>query len=92
LRERGDGSTVAVSGVTVLELDTPHGPARAHLHSAEEPRAALILGHGAAGGVEAPDIVTATEVAHSEGNISAPGGISPMLRCFGKSEVQEATR
>jgi predicted alpha/beta-hydrolase family hydrolase len=53
--------------VTVLELDTPHGPARAHLHSAEEPRAALILGHGAAGGVEAPDIVTATEVAHSEG-------------------------
>jgi len=67
LRERGDGSTVAVSGVTVLELDTPHGPARAHLHSAEEPRAALILGHGAAGGVEAPDIVTATEVAHSEG-------------------------
>ena len=67
MRERGDGSTVAVSGVTVLELDTPHGPARAHLHSAEEPRAALILGHGAAGGVEAPDIVTATEVAHSEG-------------------------
>jgi len=63
----GDGSTMAVSGVTVLELDTPHGPARAHLHSAEEPRAALILGHGAAGGVEAPDIVTAAEVAHSEG-------------------------
>jgi len=53
--------------VTVLELDTPHGPARAHLHSAKEPRAALVLGHGAAGGVEAPDIVTATEAAHSEG-------------------------
>ncbi len=54
-------------GVTVLELDTPHGPARAHLHSAEEPRAALVLGHGAAGGVEAPDLVAATEAAHSEG-------------------------
>jgi len=53
--------------VTVLELDTPHGPARAHLHSAEEPRAALVLGHGAAGGVEAPDIVAAAEAAHSEG-------------------------
>ena len=53
--------------MTVLELDTPHGPARAHLHSAEEPRAALVLGHGAAGGVEAPDIVAAAEAAHSEG-------------------------
>jgi predicted alpha/beta-hydrolase family hydrolase len=59
---------VAVSVcVTVLELDTPHGPARAHLHSAEEPRAALVLGHGAAGGVEAPDLVAATEAALSEG-------------------------
>jgi predicted alpha/beta-hydrolase family hydrolase len=52
--------------VTVLELDTPHGPARAHLHSADEPRAALVLGHGAAGGVEAPDIVAAAEAAHSQ--------------------------
>ena len=53
--------------MTVLELDTPHGPARAYLHSAEEPRAALVLGHGAAGGVEAPDLVAAAEAAHSEG-------------------------
>jgi uncharacterized protein len=53
--------------VTVLELDTPHGPARAHLHKADEPRAALVIGHGAAGGVEAPDLVAATEAALSEG-------------------------
>ena len=53
--------------LTVLELDTPHGPARAHLHSADEPRAALVLGHGAAGGVEAPDLVAATEAALTEG-------------------------
>jgi predicted alpha/beta-hydrolase family hydrolase len=53
--------------MTALELDTPHGPARVHLHSAEEPRAALVLGHGAAGGVEAPDIVTASEAAQSAG-------------------------
>jgi uncharacterized protein len=53
--------------VTVFELDTPHGPARAHLHSADEPRAALVLGHGAAGGVEAPDLVAAKEAALSEG-------------------------
>ena len=53
--------------MTVLELDTPHGPARAHLHSAAEPRAALVLGHGAAGGVEAPDLVAARDAALSEG-------------------------
>jgi uncharacterized protein len=57
---------VAVSAVTVLELDTPHGPARAHLHGVEEPRAALVLGHGAAGSVEAPDLVAATEAARAE--------------------------
>jgi predicted alpha/beta-hydrolase family hydrolase len=53
--------------VTVVEIDTPHGPARAHLHPAGRPRAALVLGHGAGGGVEAPDLVAATEVAVSEG-------------------------
>jgi uncharacterized protein len=51
----------------VLELDTPHGPARAHLHGVDGPRAALVLGHGAAGGVEAPDLVAATQAAQSEG-------------------------
>jgi hypothetical protein len=56
-----------MTALRVLELDTPHGPARAHLRSADEPRAALVLGHGAAGGVEAPDIVAATEAALSEG-------------------------
>jgi uncharacterized protein len=32
-----------------------------------EPRAALVLGHGAGGGVTAPDLVAATEAARSEG-------------------------
>jgi predicted alpha/beta-hydrolase family hydrolase len=58
---------LAVSAVTVIELDTLQGRARAHLHGAEEPRAALVLGHGAAGGVEAPDLVAATGAARSEG-------------------------
>jgi uncharacterized protein len=53
--------------VTVLELETRHGPARAHLQSVDVPRAALVLGHGAAGGVQAPDLVAATEAALSEG-------------------------
>jgi uncharacterized protein len=50
----------------VLELDTPHGPARVHLHEAERPAAALVLGHGAGGGVEAPDLVAATKAALAE--------------------------
>jgi uncharacterized protein len=53
--------------VTLLEVDTPHGQARVHLHPAGEPRAALVLGHGAAGGVASRDLVTATDVAVSEG-------------------------
>jgi predicted alpha/beta-hydrolase family hydrolase len=53
--------------MSVLSVDTPHGRAKAHLHRADEPRAALILGHGAGGGVTAPDLVAATDVARSEG-------------------------
>jgi uncharacterized protein len=47
----------------VIEVATPHGPARVHLHAADSPRAALVLGHGAGGGVGAPDLVAATEAA-----------------------------
>jgi predicted alpha/beta-hydrolase family hydrolase len=53
--------------VTVLEVDTPHGQANVHLHSADKPEAALVLGHGAGGGVSAPDLVAVTDVAHSDG-------------------------
>jgi predicted alpha/beta-hydrolase family hydrolase len=52
---------------TVFEVDTPHGPAKVHLHPADEPRAALVLGHGAAGGVESRDLVAVTDVARSAG-------------------------
>jgi predicted alpha/beta-hydrolase family hydrolase len=48
-------------------VDTPHGRANVHLHTVEEPRAALVLGHGAGGGVGARDLVTATDVARSDG-------------------------
>jgi predicted alpha/beta-hydrolase family hydrolase len=53
--------------VTVLEFDTPQGPARAHLHPVAEPRAALVLGHGAGGSVGARDLVAATEAANAAG-------------------------
>src|SRR5207237_3380335 len=55
-----------ISGVTVLDIETPHGLARAHVRAAEAPRAGLVLGHGAAGGVQAPDVMAATEAALSE--------------------------
>jgi len=47
----------------MIELETPHGPARAHVNEAEEPVAALVLGHGAGGGVGAPDLKAATQAA-----------------------------
>jgi uncharacterized protein len=51
----------------MIEIDTPHGQANAHLHAADEPTAALVLGHGAAGGVGSRDLAAVTEVARSEG-------------------------
>src|SRR5437764_6664370 len=53
----------------MVEIDTPHGPARVQLEPVERPVAALVLGHGAGGGVGAPDLVAATEVARSR-NVS----------------------
>jgi predicted alpha/beta-hydrolase family hydrolase len=49
--------------VTPVEIGTPHGPALAHLHAAEGARGALVLGHGAGGGVAARDLVAATKAA-----------------------------
>lgn len=49
------------------DLRTPRGLARVHLHRAGEPRAALVLGHGAGGGVGAPDLVAATAAALAAG-------------------------
>jgi predicted alpha/beta-hydrolase family hydrolase len=48
-------------------LETPHGTARVHLHEVDEPRAALVLGHGAGGGVESPDLVGAARAANRAG-------------------------
>jgi predicted alpha/beta-hydrolase family hydrolase len=53
--------------VEVLAVDTPLGPARVHLHPADRPRAGLVLGHGAAGGVGARDLAAAAAAAHAEG-------------------------
>lgn len=50
-----------------LEIGTPFGTAHAHLDSADEPRAALVLGHGAGGGVQAKDLVAVAHAARSVG-------------------------
>lgn len=53
--------------MTRLQIDTPHGPAAVELHCASEARAALLLGHGAGGGITAPDLVAATRAAQQVG-------------------------
>ena len=50
----------------VLELETPHGVGRAHVHAASDPRGALVLGHGAGGGVTAADLTLVTKTALGE--------------------------
>jgi len=57
----------------VLDVDTPQGPARVHLHPPAgavpgpdgrvAAPGALVLGHGAGGGVDAPDLRAVTAVA-----------------------------
>ena len=51
----------------VLEIATPHGSARAHLRPVDGARAALVLGHGAGGGVNAPDLSAAARAAAAAG-------------------------
>jgi uncharacterized protein len=48
-------------------LETPHGQARVHLHDVDKARAALVLGHGAGGGVESPDLKGAAKAALEAG-------------------------
>ena len=57
---------------TVEEVDTPHGRARVTVQLAPDARALLLLGHGAGGGVGAPDLVAAAGTA-------VAGGVSVAL-------------
>ena len=59
--------SVSVS-VSAVEIETPHGPARAHLQEGEgPPRGAVVLGHGAGGGVTARDLAAAAGAARAAG-------------------------
>jgi len=49
-------SATPAHGTTTFEVETPEGPGRWHLDLAADPVAALVLGHGAGGGVTAMDL------------------------------------
>ncbi|MFL5920076.1 MAG: alpha/beta family hydrolase [Gaiellaceae bacterium] len=51
----------------MLELETPVGLARARLEPADSPRAGLVLGHGAGGGIDSPDLAGAARAALEAG-------------------------
>src|SRR4051794_5981491 len=61
------GMVRVVEQPEVLTLETPDGPARAHVHGLDAPVAGLVLGHGAGGGVGAPDLLAATAAALQAG-------------------------
>ena len=76
--------------MSAVEIETPSGPARAHLHAAKQPRAALVLGHGAGGGVDAPDLVAARDAALAEGFTVAL--VEQPYRVAGRRAPAPATR
>lgn len=53
--------------MSVVEIETQHGPARAHLSPRAAPRGTLVLGHGAGGGVGARDLVAVSRSAETAG-------------------------
>lgn len=54
-----------------MEFETPHGLARAHVHPVPDAVGSLLLGHGAGGGVDAPDLRAVVRAAASVGLTAA---------------------
>lgn len=52
--------------MAAAQIDTPSGPARAHLHPAKGSRGALVLGHGAGAGIDGRDLRAASDAALDE--------------------------
>jgi predicted alpha/beta-hydrolase family hydrolase len=61
------GSMRAVTAEHVLEVPTPHGLARAHLHPAPGAAGTVALGHGAGGSVAARDLGAVARAARERG-------------------------
>ncbi|MEA2441870.1 MAG: uncharacterized protein QOH76_3294 [Thermoleophilaceae bacterium] len=72
-----------------MDIDTPHGPARAHVQAADSPLALLVLGHGAGGGISAPDLMVVARVA-LERQVSVALVEQPYLVAGRKSQAPAA--
>ncbi|MFC4007076.1 alpha/beta family hydrolase [Nonomuraea purpurea] len=54
-----------------MKVITPRGPALVDIDEADDPRLLLVLTHGSAGGVEAPDLLAVREAALAAGAVVA---------------------
>ena len=54
-------------GLPPVDVETPHGPARAHVDAVDAARGALVLGHGAGGGIGAADLKAVARAVGSAG-------------------------
>lgn len=53
--------TTTIVEMSAAEIDTPSGPARVRLTRADRSTGLVLLGHGAGGGVDAPDLRAVTD-------------------------------
>ncbi len=74
----------------MLDLETPQGLARVHLHAVDAPVAALVLGHGAGGGVGARDLTATAKAARSAGLTVAL--VEQPYRVAGRRSAPQAPR
>ena len=58
---------MSAAGAHSIEIDTPHGMARVHLDQSDDVVGAVVLGHGAGGGVATVDLQAAGRAARDSG-------------------------
>ncbi len=65
------GSGFPARAVPPVEIATPHGPALVEIDEVAAPRFLLVLTHGSAGGVDAPDLLAVRDAATAIGGTVA---------------------
>jgi predicted alpha/beta-hydrolase family hydrolase len=83
-------SPATVTAAVRHEFDTAAGPAWADLERPARPRGLLILGHGAGGGIEAPDLLAARDGALAAG--LAVARVTQAYRVAGRKAPAPAAR
>ena len=66
MTRRWRGARIVSVATSVIQIETPHGPGRAHVTKVRGARGAVVLGHGAGGGVTSRDLGAASQAAVSE--------------------------